>query len=118
MRQYLEVKIKTEVVKEKLEKGIGCPSSDCKAAIELCVIKNVHPELCDWYDEQLLKAALDNMEDVVYCPRKTCLSPVIVDDVDGNLATCSKCEYNFCKMCNKVLETFVSFFGVFWDEIR
>ena len=50
------------------------------------------------YDSLLLKDSLNNMTDIVYCPRVNCQTAVIPDDT---LAQCEKCNYVFCSLCRQ-----------------
>ena len=50
------------------------------------------------YDRLLLQSSLDTMSDVVYCPRKACQCPVLVDQ-DNNMGSCAACHYVFCIFC-------------------
>ena len=53
------------------------------------------------YDRLLLQSSLDNMSDIVYCPRKPCGCAVMVDQIH-NMASCSACHYTFCIFCKLV----------------
>ncbi|KAE8748053.1 hypothetical protein FOCC_FOCC005248 [Frankliniella occidentalis] len=79
--------------------GLICPEKGCKSeALQSQICKLVSPELFARYDELLLSSALDGMEDIVYCPRKTCQYPVTYDK-EEKLARCAHCSYTFCTLC-------------------
>ena len=69
--------------------------------------------LADKYETFLLQAALDSMQDIVYCPMKTCAKPVVLLASEAaktssmgqklnRLGVCSYCQFAFCVECNKV----------------
>ena len=58
--------------------------------------------LYERYERQLLQASLDEMKDVVWCPR--CQYPAMLQEGEpgrqgGLLATCGKCGFAFCSEC-------------------
>lgn len=55
-------------------------------------------ELFARYDRLLLQSTLDLMADVVYCPRKSCGTAVMVEP-DTTMGICSACQYAFCTLC-------------------
>lgn len=58
-------------------------------------------ELFSRYDRLLLQLSLDQMSDIIYCPRKMCGAAVLLDS-DSQMAECSVCRYVFCKLCRAV----------------
>ena len=50
------------------------------------------------YDRLLLQSSLDLMADVVYCPRQSCGTAVMVEP-DTTMGICSACRYAFCTLC-------------------
>lgn len=50
------------------------------------------------YDRLLLQSSLDLMADVVYCPRQSCGTAVMVEP-DTTMGICSACHYAFCTLC-------------------
>lgn len=50
------------------------------------------------YDRLLLQSSLDLMADVVYCPRQSCGTAVMVEP-DITMGICSACRYAFCTLC-------------------
>ena len=50
------------------------------------------------YDRLLLQSSLDLMADVVYCPRQSCGSAVILEP-DATMGICPACQYAFCTLC-------------------
>ncbi|KAK3914635.1 E3 ubiquitin-protein ligase RNF14 [Frankliniella fusca] len=94
IRTYFEVNIKEGNIH-----GLICPEKGCKSeALQSQISGLVSQELFARYDELLLSSALDGMEDIVYCPRKTCQYPVTYDK-EERLARCAHCMYTFCALC-------------------
>lgn len=58
----------------------------------------VDDELFARYDRLLLQSSLDLMADVVYCPRHSCGTAVMVEP-DTTMGICSACQYAFCTLC-------------------
>lgn len=58
----------------------------------------VDEELFARYDRLLLQSSLDLMADVVYCPRMSCGTAVMVEP-DTTMGICSACQYAFCTLC-------------------
>ncbi|KAG4080730.1 hypothetical protein HA402_013260 [Bradysia odoriphaga] len=94
VREYLKLQI--------VEGSVGslkCPEHKCNAMVSPQMVKKiVGDELFRRYDELLLASALNTMIDIVYCPRKSCQSPVVPEA--DNLAVCPACNFAFCKFCN------------------
>lgn len=100
--------------------SLKCPQHKCNAMVTPAMVqKIVGDELFRRYDELLLASALTTMNDIVsqrlrpnvrmelifsficsqvYCPRKSCQSPVVPEADD--LAVCPACNFAFCKFCN------------------
>ncbi|CAK6972794.1 E3 ubiquitin-protein ligase RNF14-like [Scomber scombrus] len=88
-------------IKEGNIQGVTCPQADCTATPAPAEIKSlVGEELFSRYDRLLLQLTLDSMPDVVYCPRRTCGSAVILEK-GSNVAICSLCNFVFCVTCKK-----------------
>lgn len=58
----------------------------------------VDEDLFARYDRLLLQSSLDLMADVVYCPRQSCGTAVMVEP-DTTMGICSACHYAFCTLC-------------------
>lgn len=67
-------------------------------AFPLQVKQLVDEELFARYDRLLLQSSLDLMADVVYCPRQSCGTAVMVEP-DTTMGICSACHYAFCTLC-------------------
>ncbi|KAJ8672730.1 hypothetical protein QAD02_003990 [Eretmocerus hayati] len=94
---YFETKIQEGAVQ-----NIFCPEEGCKSEATPDQIKNlVSPELFLKYDSILLNATLDTMNDIIYCPRKSCQYPVS-HEPEENMANCPVCSYAFCIYCKAV----------------
>ncbi|XP_033937333.1 E3 ubiquitin-protein ligase RNF14-like [Pseudochaenichthys georgianus] len=88
-------------IKEGNVRGVTCPDADCPATPTPALVRSlVGEELFDRYDHLLLQSTLDCMGDVVYCPRTSCGSAVIVE-MSSRAAQCSVCGFAFCVSCKK-----------------
>uniref|UniRef100_A0A146KLQ7 RBR-type E3 ubiquitin transferase n=2 Tax=Lygus hesperus TaxID=30085 RepID=A0A146KLQ7_LYGHE len=105
MEQYFKVRI-TDV------SSIPCPHEKCPSeATPLQVKELLGEQLSNKYDGMLLRATLDKMSDITYCPRLACGSPVLRDG-DDKMAACLACNYNFCVLCRS------SYHGVDYCPLR
>lgn len=78
---------------------LNCPEPKCTSlATQLQVKQLVDEELFARYDRLLLQSSLDLMADVVYCPRQSCGTAVMVEP-DTTMGICSACQYAFCTLC-------------------
>lgn len=94
MKDYFTVQIKDGSVR-----CLTCPEDKCTSvALPIQVKSLVAPELFAVYDRLLLQTTLDTMADVVYCPRKICSSPVMVEP-GLTMAICPSCKFAFCFFC-------------------
>ncbi|CAL8081291.1 unnamed protein product [Orchesella dallaii] len=82
--------------------NVKCLAYNCKMRPTPELVKLlVKDELYERYDRILLKRALENMADVIYCPRPKCINPVICDP-NEKCALCTACGYTFCSCCKMV----------------
>lgn len=95
IQRYIQTKL------NEYNKVISCPSIDCDREIDINDIKTLCPSLISRYEEIMLRVALDTMDDVVYCPRRFCQYPIIVEKNDS-APICYNCNYCFCIYCYKV----------------
>lgn len=94
MSEYFQIQIKDGNVQ-----CLNCPEPKCSSvATPLQVKQLVGEELFARYDRLLLQSTLDLMADVVYCPRVSCGTPVMVEP-DSTMGICSGCQYAFCTLC-------------------
>lgn len=56
------------------------------------------PEEVQRMEALRLQRALDQMADIVYCPR--CQSPTLEDSDGSHCSQCAKCFFVFCSLCN------------------
>ncbi|XP_061818535.1 E3 ubiquitin-protein ligase RNF14 [Nerophis lumbriciformis] len=78
---------------------LNCPEPKCRSiATPMQVKQLVDEELFARYDRLLLQSSLDLMADIVYCPRHSCGTPVMVEP-DTTMGICSACQYAFCTLC-------------------
>lgn len=97
MRDYFNVQINEGNVK-----GLICPYDKCETQAHPCQVQElVNQEVFAKYDRMLLMTSLDQMVDVVYCPRPACQYPVSVDK-ESNFGNCPSCRYVFCILCQLV----------------
>ena len=59
----------------------------------------VKEEVYAKYEKFLLESTLAGMRDVVYCPRSSCQTAVLIDQDVGNLGRCAACNFVFCVLC-------------------
>ncbi|XP_035681742.1 E3 ubiquitin-protein ligase RNF14-like [Branchiostoma floridae] len=94
MKGYFQVQISEGNVQ-----CLQCPEPKCESqALPSQVQELVGGELFARYDRLLLQSSLEGMADVVYCPRKSCQCPVMLEP-DSKMAGCTACGYTFCTLC-------------------
>lgn len=95
MKNYFTVQITDGAVK-----ALTCPENKCDVQADPNMVKNlVDDTVFEKYDKILLQRTLECMNDVVYCPRKTCQSPVLKEQ-DRDMGRCPACSFVFCVLCN------------------
>ncbi|XP_055778659.1 E3 ubiquitin-protein ligase RNF14-like isoform X3 [Salvelinus fontinalis] len=96
MSEYFTVQIRDGNVR-----GLTCPEPECSSTATPSQVKRlVGEELFTRYDRLLLQSTLDRMADVIYCARKACAAPVVLEP-DTTAALCPSCRYAFCTICRK-----------------
>ncbi|XP_030216607.1 E3 ubiquitin-protein ligase RNF14 [Gadus morhua] len=94
MSEYFQIQIRDGNVR-----CLNCPEPKCSSlATPLQVKQLVDEEQFARYDRLLLQSSLDLMADVVYCPRQSCGSAVILEP-DATMGICPACQYAFCTLC-------------------
>ncbi|XP_071949731.1 E3 ubiquitin-protein ligase RNF14-like [Antedon mediterranea] len=94
LKSYFVIQIKDGNVK-----SLDCPDPKCKSqATPLQVHTLVGNDLFAQYDRLLLQSSLQSMDDIVYCPRLECQTPVMMEK-GSNLGQCPKCHLTFCFFC-------------------
>lgn len=94
MTEYFGIQIKDGNVQ-----CLNCPEPKCSSVATPTQVKQlVDEQLFARYDRLLLQSTLDLMADVVYCPRTSCGTPVMVEP-DSTMGICSGCQYAFCTLC-------------------
>ncbi|XP_021370773.1 E3 ubiquitin-protein ligase RNF14-like isoform X2 [Mizuhopecten yessoensis] len=97
MQTLCQIHVKDGTVTE-----LVCPESECKTDIPPSVIREVvgEEQFCR-YERLALQKALDNMGDIVWCPR---CEGVVVQESDKtlHLGYCITCQFSFCTLCNKL----------------
>lgn len=92
--EYFKVQIESGSVK-----ALNCPETTCDSQALPSQVKSlVDPDLFAKYDKYLLQASLDEMSDIVYCPRPTCQLPVVLEQ-DTTMGVCQACRFAFCSLC-------------------
>ena len=119
MAGYFEVQIKEGAVK-----ALTCPSDKCESqALPSQVKELVSSDLFAKYDKFLLQSSLDGMSDVVYCPRPTCGTAVMLDK-ESSMGVCSCCSLAFCAFCKRAYhgvspcKIATGEFKKLWDEYQ
>ncbi|XP_039270841.2 E3 ubiquitin-protein ligase RNF14-like [Styela clava] len=86
-------------IKEGNMKALICPEHKCDSQAYPAQIKElVSNEDFERYEKMLFQTTLDTMNDIMYCPRKSCQSPVVVEP-DETIGICSVCTFSFCPFC-------------------
>uniref|UniRef100_A0A3Q2DRS3 E3 ubiquitin-protein ligase RNF14 n=1 Tax=Cyprinodon variegatus TaxID=28743 RepID=A0A3Q2DRS3_CYPVA len=94
MKEYFQIQIRDGNVQ-----CLNCPEPKCTSLATPSQVKQlVDDELFARYDRLLLQSSLDLMADVVYCPRQSCGTAVMVEP-DTTMGICSACQYAFCTLC-------------------
>lgn len=93
----------TEYFEMQIREGnvqcLNCPEPSCTSLASPSQVKLlVGEELYARYDRLLLQSSLDLMADVVYCPRQSCTTAVMVEP-DTTMGICPSCQYAFCTLC-------------------
>ena len=92
--EYFKVQIEDGSVK-----ALMCPETKCDSqALPSQVKELVSADLFAKYDKFLLQSSLDEMADIVYCPRPPCQSPVILEK-ESTMGVCLVCKFAFCSLC-------------------
>lgn len=96
MAEYFKIKIFSGSVK-----ALTCPFDNCDSqAIPNQVRNLVDDEVYGKYEDLLLQSSLDCMNDVLYCPRNICQSPVLIDR-GSTIGRCPRCQFAFCTLCKR-----------------
>ena len=96
MAGYFKVQIEDGAVR-----ALVCPSDKCESqALQSQVQHLVSPDLFAKYDRFLLQSSLDGMSDVMYCPRPSCQSAVVLDK-ESSMGVCASCSLAFCAFCKR-----------------
>lgn len=86
-------------IKDGNMKALTCPEPGCDSQAFPAQIKNlVSSQDFERYEALLLQTTLDMMNDVIYCPRTFCQSPVVIEEGDV-MGLCSVCHFSFCTYC-------------------
>lgn len=96
MSEYFQIQIRDGNVQ-----CLNCPETECNSLATPSQVKLlVGEELFARYDRLLLQSSLDLMADVVYCPRQSCTTAVMVEP-DTTMGICPACQYAFCTLCKR-----------------
>lgn len=80
-----------------------CPELDCEKLLHPGEIRHlVDPELFAKFETFSLKHALDNMADLLWCPKPGCGNAMIGDEGEA-MVRCSnqECQFTFCSVCKE-----------------
>eukprot|EP01090_Pellita_catalonica_P002670 TRINITY_DN12242_c0_g1_i1.p1 TRINITY_DN12242_c0_g1~~TRINITY_DN12242_c0_g1_i1.p1 ORF type:complete len:237 (-),score=31.49 TRINITY_DN12242_c0_g1_i1:84-731(-) len=98
--------LKVKIMESETDK-LFCPDPQCKCEISRDEVRHcVSPELFAKFDEFTLKSALNNMEDLRWCPKAGCGNAMIGDEANP-MMVCSNttCRYTFCFKCKEEWHT-------------
>lgn len=96
LKEYFTVQINDGAVK-----NLTCPEAECNTQAQPSQVKSlINPDLYSKYENFLLQTTLDTMEDVVYCPRTSCQTNVLLEK-ESTVGICPNCRYAFCIFCKK-----------------
>ncbi|XP_067085088.1 E3 ubiquitin-protein ligase RNF14 [Osmerus mordax] len=96
MSEYFQIQIRDGNVQ-----CLNCPEPKCTSLATPSQVKLlVGEELFARYDRLLLQSSLDLMADVVYCPRQSCTTAVMVEP-NTTMGICPACQYAFCTLCKR-----------------
>ncbi|NP_001091318.1 uncharacterized protein LOC100037145 [Xenopus laevis] len=94
LKDYYTVQIRDGQVQ-----ALNCPEPKCSSVATPAQVKLlVGVKLFSRYDRLLLQSSLDLMADVLYCPRPSCQTAVVLEP-GGTMGICSNCHYAFCTLC-------------------
>ncbi|KAK6173372.1 hypothetical protein SNE40_016838 [Patella caerulea] len=97
MRDYFVIQISDGNVQNLI-----CPHDKCQSEAHPSQVKALVPDdIYKRYDDLLLKSSLDTMMDIMYCPRRLCQCPVLLDR-ENNIGRCPSCQFVFCHLCKLV----------------
>ena len=83
-------------------RSLNCPEDKCESQADPNLVKKLVPsEVYEQYDNYLLQSTLDCMEDMTYCPRKTCQTAVLLEPDSRNMGRCPGCKLVFCVFCKR-----------------
>ena len=96
MADYFKIKICDGSVKALICPFDGCDSQAIPSQVRGLVDESVYQK----YEKFLFQSSLDCMNDIIYCPRTICQSPVLIEN-GSTLGMCPKCSFAFCTLCNR-----------------
>ncbi|TTX06328.1 E3 ubiquitin-protein ligase RNF14 [Bagarius yarrelli] len=80
---------------------LTCPEPECTSVATPSQVKLlVGEDEFARYDRLLLQNSLDLMADVVYCPRTSCCTAVMLEP-NATMGQCPSCRYAFCTLCKR-----------------
>ncbi|KAJ3327592.1 E3 ubiquitin-protein ligase rnf14 [Blyttiomyces sp. JEL0837] len=103
------------LIMEGTIKQVTCPHEVCKKLTPPPILPDndlkeiVNEELFARFKEIKEKQALEGRQDVTYCPRPHCQSPVIKEPNEEKLCVCPKCRYAFCFYCGRTWHGYVQY---------
>ena len=86
---------------------IHCADKDCKVPLNDLDMRNLglSKQMREKYDNLMLKNAIEQMDDMCWCPLPTCGS-IAVKDKQDNSGKCQHCEFHFCLDCKEQVHPF------------
>ena len=98
--QYLTITIESGTT------SISCPGASengpCTEPILQHQLRNhTSNDLFERYLRLESQRAVDQMSDVVYCPKSECATPTINANPSSTNVVCGQCNYHFCNQCGE-----------------
>merc|ERR1712013_570457 len=86
---------------------IHCGEMDCRKNLNDLDMRNLglSKEMREKYDTLCLKNAIEQMDDMCWCPLPTCGAIANVEK-DDNSGRCQHCEHHFCLDCKEHVHPF------------
>nr|XP_055036552.1 E3 ubiquitin-protein ligase RNF14-like [Misgurnus anguillicaudatus] len=96
MKEYFQIQIRDGKVQ-----CLNCLDPECTSIATPAQVKSlVGEDEFARYDRLLLQSSLDQMKDVMYCPRMSCCMAVMLEP-GTTLAMCPSCRHAFCNLCKR-----------------
>ncbi|RWS27574.1 E3 ubiquitin-protein ligase RNF14-like protein [Leptotrombidium deliense] len=89
-------------VKSRDIDAILCPKNECDEDLTFDLIRELIPrELHDEYLKCLCESYLNKSEDIIWCPKAECRSPLYMTSNLSSIGQCPQCNFIFCTKCGE-----------------